>query len=138
MAKVEQTPNCWLWTGYVMPNGYGTFHYQGRPELAHRVAYQLFIGPIPEGLTVDHVKDRGCTQRHCVRPEHLEAVTLMENRQRGHRTNQHASKTECVNGHPFDEANTKIRSDGARECRTCRRAISQRSNERRRKNVHQG
>jgi hypothetical protein len=134
-AKVQKTETCWLWTGAISKYGYGRWsiriqknknkHYQ-----AHRFAYELLVGPIPEGLPLDHVKANGCTSRACVKaigdeygPAHLEPVTMRENILRGTgRSAQQAKQTHCVNGHPFDEANTHYRpGNGARRCRVCNR-----------------
>lgn len=82
------TSSCWLWTGSVNPNGYGAFGVRpNQPRYAHRVSYELFVGPIPEKLTIDHLchdplscrEGNVCPHRRCVRPEHLEAVTLRTN-----------------------------------------------------------
>jgi hypothetical protein len=117
MARVDASGDCWLWTGgragYMK---YGALRVDGRMTYAHRVAYELFVGPIPEGLQLDHL----CSVPHCVNPEHLEPVTARENvlRSRG-LTAQNARKTHCKYGHPFDERNTH-RFRGRRYCRTCR------------------
>lgn len=66
---------CWLWTGTVMSSGYGGLSWFSRSALAHRIAYDLFVGPIPNGLTIDH----RCRVKLCVNPEHLEPVTNAEN-----------------------------------------------------------
>lgn len=112
-SKVEKTETCWLWTASLC-DGYGQFSVSaGLPRRAHRVAYELLVGPIPEGLTLDHL----CRVRNCVRPDHLEPVTQAENTRRAS-----LGKTHCRQGHPYDEANTYIRpSRGERECRICRR-----------------
>jgi hypothetical protein len=123
-AMVERnTPSgCWLWTGYVMPNGYGIFMSSGGRVLAHRFAYQHLVGPIPEGLTLDHVKERGCTSRACCNPAHLEPVTMRENLLRGDGTSgRNARKTHCPQGHPYDEANTSLVRNRTRQCRACAR-----------------
>ena len=86
--------------------------------LAHRFAYETFVGPIPEGLTIDHL----CRIRHCVNPEHLEAVTDRVNILRGEGISaQHARATHCPQGHPYDLINTYVAPDGDRDCRDCRR-----------------
>lgn len=101
---------CWVWRGGLKPNGYGQFGLdrQRRSAYAHRVAYTLYVGPIPDGLTLDHL----CRNRRCVNPSHLEPVTAVENFRRAM-----AARTHCANGHPYDES-TPIRQ-GARNCAIC-------------------
>lgn len=70
--------DCWLWTGTAVRR-YGQFTVRHRPVLAHRFAYELWVGPIPDGLTIDHVRARGCNSTLCVNPAHLEPVTLADN-----------------------------------------------------------
>jgi hypothetical protein len=83
-VDVRGQDECWLWQGYVQANGYGRFMVGDREaRLAHRVAYELAIGPVPARLVLDHVRARGCEHRHCVNPHHLEAVTMAENLRRG-------------------------------------------------------
>lgn len=71
-AKVEKTDGCWNWTGATDANGYGRFSRQG---LAHRFAFVLENGPIPDGLVLDHI----CHNPRCVRPGHLRACTQKQN-----------------------------------------------------------
>ena len=115
------TNGCQLWTGYVRPDGYaeiGSGGGGGKPLIAHRVAYEFFVGPIPDGLVIDHL----CRVRHCVNPAHLEVVTQRENILRGEGLAAvNATKTHCPQGHPYDEANTVL-AVGRRECRVCNRA----------------
>lgn len=70
---------CWLWTGAVDFSGYGTAFYKRKQTRAHRASYEIHFGPIPNGLTIDHL----CRVKCCVNPAHLEAVTLRENNLRG-------------------------------------------------------
>ncbi len=116
----EKTSQCWLWRGSLSPDGYGRIAVQGRNVGAHRVAWELVNGPIPTGLTIDHL----CRVRACVNPTHLEAVPLRENVLRGlGPTAINSSKTHCVHGHEFNEANTYVYPSGYRHCRVCRRAL---------------
>lgn len=125
LVKVDES-GCWLWQGQISRNGYGRCRVgPGKPLVAaHRVSYEHYVGPIPEGLQLDHVKERGCTHRNCVNPEHLEPVTGSTNTMR----QDHAERrvTECPKGHPYDEANTIITPQGHRRCRECDRARKRR------------
>ena len=87
MSKIDRRGDrlCWPWLGTVLNTGYGQFKAAGQRISAHRYAYELFKGPIPDGLTIDHVKARGCVRRDCVNPYHLEAVTIGENVRRAFR-----------------------------------------------------
>lgn len=119
--------DCWLWTGSVdISSGYarialgGTTHRNPR-QLVHRFSYELAFGPIPKGLTIDHVKERGCTSRLCVNPAHLEAVTLRVNLMRTDSPpSQNAKKTTCPKGHEYTVENTAS-YNGKRYCVACRR-----------------
>jgi hypothetical protein len=112
--------DCYNWTGALDRQGYGQFWLGDRSGLAHRVAYELARGPIPDGLTLDHL----CRNRKCVRPDHLEPVTIKENTLRGTSPSAlHAVKTHCHRGHEFTPENTFLKANGkGRECRECRRA----------------
>lgn len=124
----EPNTGCWLWTGCLNPKGYGNFHYHGKTRLSHGAAYEMFVGPIPEGCEVDHT----CRQRSCVNPRHLEAVTHRINLLRGHTvTAYHASRTHCPQGHPYDATNTVIENDGGRKCLICKRHYVKRWHQRR-------
>lgn len=120
-SKVKVVGGCWLWTGAMNNAGYAQVHFRGKTCLAHRLIYELLVGPIPQGLDLDHVKDRGCKHRHCINPEHLEPVTRQVNLLRGDTVNaRHVAKTHCPKGHGYTEENT-IRRRGSRECRECGR-----------------
>ena len=104
---------CWEWTRGRDKNGYG-FVTGGGSKLAHRVSYEVFVGPIPEGLTLDHL----CRNTSCINPDHLEPVTHRENVLRGKVSRLRDFPTHCKNGHPYDEANTYWLR-GARQCKAC-------------------
>ena len=118
--KVEKTETCWLWTAGRVWNGYGQFKVAGRHVYAHRFAYELLVGPIPEGLTIDHL----CRVRHCVNPAHLEPVTSRENTLRGDTpAARNAAKTHCPQGHPLEAGNLRLSElrRGGRACLICHR-----------------
>lgn len=113
-SVVERGKDCWLWTG--PHDRYGTISVDGRNRAAHRLAYELVKGPIPEGMQIDHL----CRNTLCVNPDHLEAVTSRENTLRGiGPTAVNAAATHCRRGHPFDDANTLIDGRGRRGCKAC-------------------
>lgn len=119
-AKVARSDGCWLWTGATDGDGrYGAFQHEGRVQRAHRVAYMLVVGSIPDGLDLDHL----CRTTLCVRPDHLEPVTHLENVMRGTSIQAvNARKTHCPKGHEYDAENTYIQpSTGGRLCKTCAR-----------------
>lgn len=106
---------CWPWLGTRQPNGYGMIWRDGKYELAHRVAYELAHGPIPSGLTIDHVRTRGCAHRDCCNAAHMEPVTMRVNVLRGLGLSaENARKTHCLRGHPFDRTDSH-----QRRCRQC-------------------
>ena len=81
-SKVAITPSCWLWLGHTDRDGYGALDVAGKFTRAHRFAYEELVGPIPEGLTLDHVVAWGCRHKNCVNPTHLEPVSAAENTRR--------------------------------------------------------
>lgn len=110
--QVEKSSGCWVYTGY-LNDGYG---YHGG-KLAHRLSYEELVGPIPEGLEIDHL----CRNPPCVNPAHLEPVTRAENIRR-----RFALITHCKNGHEFTTENTRIVGVTQRKCRACAAAASAR------------
>lgn len=124
--KLDQSTGCWLWTGFVDKAGYARLRKGGRDEpvlYAHVYAWEWKNGPVPAGLELDHVRERGCIHRHCVNPAHLEAVTHAANLHRGLSPMMlaHAAGT-CTRGHPADEYAYRRKSTGnIVYCRACRR-----------------
>lgn len=117
LKRVDKSGDCWNWTGATIGKrkdrpGYGQFHFRNE-RLAHRVSYIIYVGDIPKGLTIDH----GCRNTLCVRPEHLEAVTMRVNLLRGNSMSAiHARKTACPRGHKYSGVNNR----GQRVCKTCK------------------
>ena len=112
-AKVNKTETCWLWTGASLPRGYGKLavRIEGKQRhlYAHRVAYEILIGAIPNGYEIDHL----CRVTACVRPEHLEPVTSLENQRR-------TQQLFCKRGHERAGDNLYISPNNERHCRSCR------------------
>lgn len=125
--KVALTDSgCLVWLAGKSADGYGRFRPAGRQSsttFAHRWSYEHHVGPIPDGLHIDHL----CRNPSCVNPDHLEAVTCRENSLRGAgfvATN--SAKTHCPVGHPYSGENLYTYR-GARACRTCRREARRRT-----------
>lgn len=118
-AKVSHSGLCWIWTGCKTHDGYGNFGVGGvlRIAKAHRFSYELLIGPIPSGLTLDHL----CRNRSCVNPTHLEPVTIRENTLRGDTLAARKSQqTHCGRGHELAWPNlTNTSTTRRRACRIC-------------------
>lgn len=111
-----ETP-CRVWQGYLMRNGYGaTTARAGRSGLVHRVEWERVNGPIPEGLTIDHL----CRNRACAEVAHLELVTPAENARRGREAARSTGVRRC--GHPWTSENSyRNGADGTTRCRECHR-----------------
>lgn len=131
--RVEiQESGCWEWTGHLSPMGYGRINLgppTNQPGFTHRVAWELLVGPVDDGLELDHL----CRNKACMNPDHLEPVTHAENLRRGispvgragqlspRRLARPRSKTHCPHGHEYSPDNTYRRPQGTLECRACRR-----------------
>lgn len=134
-VDVRGPDECWPWLAY-LDKGHGRFIVmgddgRGHPIGAHRMAYQLAVGQIPEGMHIDHTchtNDAGCREakncqhRRCCNPKHLEPVTPDENRWRGRwAPTENAKRTHCQRGHEFTDENTYFPARGGRQCRECMR-----------------
>jgi len=110
---------CWTWEGAKVKEGYGVLTVNRRGARVHRVTYEAYVGPIPEGFQIDHL----CRNTACCNPAHLEAVTPWLNTIRSNAASAlNLRKTHCVRGHLLDGDNLLIRKDGkGRECRACKR-----------------
>ena len=135
-VDVRGPDECWPWLAYLDKEGHGRFTVmgddgRGHPIGAHRMAYQLAVGQIPEGMHIDHTchtNDAGCREakncqhRRCCNPRHLEPVTPDENRWRGRwAPTENAKRTHCQRGHEFTDENTYFPARGGRQCRECMR-----------------
>lgn len=104
--------HCWVWTGSATYNGYCVLNANGKRVRGHRVSYEHFIGPISDGLELDHL----CRNTRCVNPSHLQPVSHRENVRRGEKAN----RTHCIHGHEYTQENTmRDRKRGTRGCREC-------------------
>lgn len=124
-AKVDRSggqDSCWPWLAATVSGNYGYFWADGMMRRAHRITYELLVGPIPDGLDLDHL----CRNPNCVNPAHLEPVTHRTNVLRG--VSSFAAKAKqatCAHGHPYTPETTGLR-DGTRFCLTCRREYDRR------------
>lgn len=120
-VRLPNSDGCMLWSGST-DGRYGSFWLVGRKVKAHIYSYVTSYDLVPDGMVVDHVRDKGCASKRCVAPAHLEAVTQGENLLRGRHFQR--SKTHCSHGHEYSEENTQIyiTKEGwrNRRCRICR------------------
>lgn len=118
MKRVTQTEGCWFWEGKKTYNGYGFFNYRLKGKvvggMAHRMVYELCVGKIPDGLTLDHL----CRVRECVNPDHLDPCTIGENIRRGSRPQSDV----CKYGHKYREQSAFFKKIGTRRCHECHAA----------------
>ena len=112
--KVEKTDGCWVWTASKFADGYGKFKFDGKNRRAHRMAWLLTNGEIPDGMVVMH----SCDIRECVNPEHLSIGSAKDNSQDMVSKNRHRNqiKTHCPEGHEYNI----VTKNSYRQCRICK------------------
>ncbi len=114
--EVDPTFGCHLWTGKRAQDGYPVIWRGKRPSSAHRIAYELELGPIADGMVLDHL----CRRRDCINHVHLEPVTQSENEKR--KSWRYRSKRKsCKNGHDLRVTGV-VTPEGGKVCRQCNRA----------------
>lgn len=117
--QIDPNTGCWLWTRATSPKGYGVIAIDGKTFRVHRIAYELFIGPITKHI----LHKLNCPNKNCFNPEHLyegdNADNQWDTKILGHKSNQNINKTHCNYGHEFTEENTYITPKGKRQCRKC-------------------
>ena len=123
---VEDSRGCHIWVGARNSSGYGQVRAAGRMQYVHRLRYEREIGPIPAGMELDHyVCDNGAGG--CCNPHHCRPVSHRENVLRGNTLySRKLAQTHCIRGHPLSGDNLYVRSNGCRQCRTCRAAAMRR------------
>lgn len=132
---VVQENGCHIWTGAVTGVGYGHVHHAGKMRSIHRLRYEQEVGPIPDGMELDHFV---CDNRRCCNPAHVRSVTRWENGLRGNGVGaRNRAKTHCPKGHPLSAGNLvpSYLARGRRECLECKRA-SLRAEAHRRREKH--
>jgi hypothetical protein len=127
LAGATRSLGCWLWEGSLNGYGYGRLVVGDERVRAHRFAWETFVGPIPEGMTIDHL----CLNKRCVNPAHLEVVTSAENTRRAGPLTRLRHET-CRGGHAWTPENTYTRSSGRRQCRACMNEYVEKYRQRRR------
>ncbi len=124
LERVRLDPNsgCWVFHGTISDSGYGLMKPPGRTRWVrvHRYVYEQLVGPIPDGLQIDHVKEKGCTSKACCNPDHLEPVTSRENTARGNAPSASIIRLGvCQRGHVMTPDNIYTYPKGNRRCRSC-------------------
>jgi hypothetical protein len=123
-TKLDPSTGCWNWEGPFDQSSYGLAKIFRIHHRAHRLAYLLLVGEIPDGLVLDHL----CRNHGCCNPKHLEPVTIHENCRRGlcfyTAVKIHGFKTHCPRGHAYSGDNLIIRTWKGRKSRSCRACVN--------------
>ena len=119
LSRIEVAANgCWMWTGHKSSAGYGQLPRAIGSRKAHRYAYEVLVGSIPQRMTIDHL----CRCTSCVNPAHMELTSRSENTRRAsHLPDRNGAKTHCIHGHALIAGNLVPNRRGKRVCRECHR-----------------
>lgn len=126
-VKKVSFDGCWNWKASKDNDGYGNFWFKSKIYLAHRASYEMFVGSIQDGMTLDHI----CRNRSCVNPNHLRQMSLKENILCGDGVcAKKLKQTHCVRGHELSGYNLMNRVRNGNVNRSCRICKNERKRER--------
>lgn len=120
LCEIDKKTGCWVWSGKRIKGKYGAVKSNGTAHVAHRLSYEMFVGPIPEGMLVCH----HCDNPPCINPDHLFVGSHSDNMKdcfaKGRQSRRCIPWDKCKNGHEMTEENVYLSKTG-RQCKKCKR-----------------